>query len=109
MKTARTFKELITRYTAGERDFSGVELDEDPENDLSGVCLDGINLSRSFLVASFRKASLRGAIFRDANVKTCDFSGADLTGADFRGATLDGTTFVGAFIDGVQISGASYH
>ena len=105
----KSFKELLSRFATGERNFAGAELDEDDENDLEGVCLDGVDLSRSFIVASFRRASLRGAIFRDANVKTCDFSGADLTGSNFRGAALCETTFVGAILDGVKIGGARYH
>jgi len=105
----KSFKELLARYAGGERNFAGVELDEDAENDLSGARLDGIDLSQSLIIASFRGASLRGAVFREANVKTCDFSGADLTGADFRGALLCATTFVGAICDGVRLNGASYH
>ncbi|MBL9186404.1 MAG: pentapeptide repeat-containing protein [Opitutaceae bacterium] len=105
----KSFKELLSRYADGERNFVGADLDEDSDNDLSGACLDGIDLSRSFVVASFRRARLRGAVFREANVKTCDFSGADLTGADFRGAALCSTKFAGSIGDGVRLAGAFYH
>jgi hypothetical protein len=41
----RSFRELLDRYQGGERNFADSELDADPDNDLSGVCLDGANLS----------------------------------------------------------------
>ena len=104
-----SFKDLLSRYARGERSFLGAELDADPDNDLSGLCLDGIDLSRSFVVASFRGASLRDAVFRESNVKTCDFSGADVSGADFRGAALCGTRFSGAIVERVKLAGAFYH
>jgi uncharacterized protein YjbI with pentapeptide repeats len=104
-----SFRELLDRYRAGERDFSGAELDQDAGNDLSGVCLDGADLSRSYVVASFQRASLRGARFREANVKTCDFRGADLRDADFSGAALCSTRFDGARLDGARFFGASCH
>jgi uncharacterized protein YjbI with pentapeptide repeats len=90
-----------------QRVFVGAELEEGA--DLSGVCLDGIDLSKGFVVASFKRASLRRAVFREANVKTCDFSDADLRDADFSGAALCSTTFRGASLDGAHFGGASYH
>ena len=39
-----TFAELLNRYQAGERSFAESDLDNDPDYDLSGQCLDGINL-----------------------------------------------------------------
>jgi uncharacterized protein YjbI with pentapeptide repeats len=105
----RTYKELLARYAADERNFAGSDLDDDPEFDLSGVCLDGIDLSRSFLVASFRGASLRRASFHESNIKTCDFSGADLTDADFTGAGLCAAEFESARLDGARFEGAYIH
>jgi uncharacterized protein YjbI with pentapeptide repeats len=105
----KTFAELRARYAAGERDFVQSELDEDPDHDLSGTCLEGADLSRSFIVASFRGARLRNAKFVDANVKTCDFRDADLTGADFSGAALYDAEFRGANLDGATFAGASAH
>jgi uncharacterized protein YjbI with pentapeptide repeats len=109
MSAAASFRELLDRYGRGERDFAESDLDTDPANDLSGVNLEGIDLSRSYVVANFRGACLRGAVFRGANVKTCDFSGADLTGADFSEAALCGTTFAGTEMRGSQFGGAFYH
>jgi uncharacterized protein YjbI with pentapeptide repeats len=104
-----SFTELLRRYSEGEREFSGVEIDQREDEDLAGVCLDDVILSEAFVTASFRGSSLRRADFRRANVKTCDFSGADLTDADFRDAALCSTKFAGAIIDGVRIAGAYYH
>jgi uncharacterized protein YjbI with pentapeptide repeats len=104
-----TFRELLDGYQRGNRDFAGTELDADPNADLSGVCLDGSDFSHAFLVASFRKASLRGACFRQANVKTCDFREADLRDTDFRGAVLCSALFDGAKLDGARFEGAYMH
>ena len=102
-----TFDELRQRYEQGERAFVGAELEEDA--DLSEVCLDGVDLSKAFVIASFKGASLRRAVFRDANLKTCDFSGADLTGSDFRGAALCSARFTGACLDDAKFEGAFIH
>src|SRR5262245_2009831 len=108
MEPPRSFRELLERYRRGERDFVGAELDSDADSDMSGVCLDGADLSHSFIVANFRGASLRGVRFRQANVKTCDFREADLRGADFRGAALCSTEFAGAKLDGADFTGAFF-
>lgn len=104
-----SFKELLRRYQSGERDFSGAELDIDPDLNLDGVTLDGVNLSHAFVVASFRGASLRGARFCHSNMKTCDFRGADLRDSDFRGAALCSTNFEGARLEDSYFEGAYEH
>jgi len=109
MGAAKSFRELLDRYQQGERVFAESELDTDPESDLSGLCLDGIDLSSSFVIANFHGTHLQNSIFRYANVKTCDFTGADLTGADFSGAALCATTFSGAKMTGAKFEGAFYH
>lgn len=73
MPPLRTGRELLERYQQGEQDFRGAELDADPNCDFTGACLDGVDLSESWIAASFHGASLRGASFVRANVKTCDF------------------------------------
>jgi uncharacterized protein YjbI with pentapeptide repeats len=105
----RTFRELVERYQRGERDFVGSDLDGDSENDLRGLCLEGIDLSRSFLVADLRGASLRRARFIGANIKTCDFRDADLRDADFTGAAICATQFAGANVEGATFAGARFH
>src|SRR5581483_1854092 len=109
MEPPASFRELLERYREGERDFSGADLDQDPGDDLTGVCLDGADFSRAWLRADFRRASLRGARFREATVKACDFRGADLREADFSGAALCGADFEGAVLDGARFVGAYYH
>jgi len=105
----RSFHELIERYRQGERNFADSELDADSNNDLSGICLDGADLSRSYIAANFRNARLRGVRFKDANLKTCDFSEADLRAADFRGAALCSTSFHLAKLEGADFTGAFVH
>jgi uncharacterized protein YjbI with pentapeptide repeats len=109
MNPPRTSRELLDRYRQGERNFRGAELDQDPNCDFTGACLDGVDLSESWITASFRGASLRGAHFVRANVKTCDFRNADLTGADFRGAALCAAQFSGAITAGIRLEGSFYH
>ena len=62
-------KELLRRYAAGERDFSGIDL---RKADLSEADLRGINLSG---------ADLRGADLRESNLRFANFQGANLEGA----------------------------
>lgn len=104
-----TFRELRELYRLGVRDFEGSELDEDPDDDLRGICLDGVDLSKSLVVASFCGARLRAARFRQSNVKTCDFRNADLTDADFSSAALCATQFLGSRMEGTDFTGAAYH
>lgn len=105
----KTFVELLDRYAKGERDFTHAELDEDPDYNLEGVVLDGVDLSHSYIVAIFRNASFRGAKLTQANLKTCDFSGADLRGANFSDSALCSATFDGANMEGANFAGASIH
>ena len=109
MTAVSTFKDLLKRYAEGDRDFVGSELDSDPDNDLSGVTLDGADLSKSWIIASFCRARLRDVKFREGNVKTCDFSQADLTDADLTDSALCATTFNVARLDKARFEGASYH
>ena len=100
--------ELLRRYNSGQRRFSHLDITGDGSDALEGACLDGIELTESFLTVSLRGASLRGAVIH-ANVKTCDFSNADLTGSDFRWSALCAATFVGANMHGADFTGASVH
>jgi uncharacterized protein YjbI with pentapeptide repeats len=109
MPSSKSFHELVASYQQGERDFQGSVLDKDPNNNLSGACLDGIDLSHSSVVADFRGASLRAARFCNANLKTCDFRDADLTNAVFTGAALCATTFVSSILSGTDFDGPCYH
>jgi hypothetical protein len=92
--------EICRRYACGERDFREIDVDDARGGTFRGARLDGVDLGRSFVVADFTRASLRGARFVGANVKTCIFDGADLSGADFRDACIDGASFRGAMVRG---------
>jgi uncharacterized protein YjbI with pentapeptide repeats len=105
-----TSEEVLRRYLAGERDFSGLEIGDAAKSaPLRGAILDGADFSRALIIADFSKASLCGARFVEANVKTCSFTDANLSGADFAGAALCSTTFHGAHMDGARFKGAYFH
>jgi uncharacterized protein YjbI with pentapeptide repeats len=119
-----TAEELLERYAAGERDFSGVDLsDEDlslaqlPEIILRDCILDQTvfdscdlsygNLSGSYLFQSsfdgtkLRKANLIGAnlaesSFRNAILDDANLSCTNLSGTILRNASTSKTSFDGA-------------
>jgi hypothetical protein len=97
---------LRLRLAAGERNFENQELDE-TWYDLQDMNLEGVNFSRTFLVASFRGSNLKGSKFIEANVKTCDFSNTDLRLSNFSGAAIDGAIFTAANLAGASFLGAS--
>jgi uncharacterized protein YjbI with pentapeptide repeats len=84
---------LLKRYAAGERSFTGLDLD-DQVYDFTSTTLDGVDFSDTCILANFRGASLVGAKFERANVKTCDFRDANLARASFEGAAIDGLSLV---------------
>ena len=98
--------EILDRYTAGDRDFRDLDLD-DRVYDFSNSNLRHAIFAGSFILASFRNADLEGADFSNCNVKTCDFSGAKLIDARFCEAALDATIFEGADLSGSDFQGAS--
>jgi len=73
-------EELLRRYAAGERNFSGLSDDID----LSGVVLTGVNLSE----ANLNCVGMSGANLSEANLRKSDLSDIDLTGANLNGANL---------------------
>jgi uncharacterized protein YjbI with pentapeptide repeats len=88
--------ELIERYGAGERDFSGLDL---TKAELSGVNLSGADLSQANLSlarlnqadlsgANLSQANLSGAILQRANLSQANLTGADLSWADMGFANL---------------------
>ena len=93
--------ELITRYEAGERDFSWTNL---PEADLSGAVLSKavlyhVNLSGANLKgANLDRVDLIGANLREANLGKAILTGANLSGANVtseqlgKAASLKGAT-----------------
>ncbi|MBW4553946.1 MAG: pentapeptide repeat-containing protein [Aphanocapsa sp. GSE-SYN-MK-11-07L] len=99
-----TAEELLERYAAGERDFSGV--------DLNGLDLSGTELRCIIL----RGADLRGASFQDSDLSGywkkpsliihSDFRETNCCGADFSGATIEILDFSNAILTGASFSGA---
>ena len=61
-------EELLRRYAAGERDFSGIQLTSSHDN------------SRSIKNADLRHINLRGAILSCIRIDNTDLRGADLRG-----------------------------
>jgi uncharacterized protein YjbI with pentapeptide repeats len=106
MPTVTSASELLRLYALGERNFANSDLDRQAF-DFDNCNLSGIDLSRSFIVATFRGATLFGANFSHANVKTCDFSDADLRHASFEGSAIDAATFDRAILDGAEFRDAS--
>lgn len=123
-------QELLERYTALERDFSGIDLSgADLEKlNLSGINLSGANLrqtnlketnlnnanlsqadlsqanlSDAFLfLANLNVAKLRGANLRGATLADANLEDADLTGADLTDANLGGASWFGANLTNVR-------
>lgn len=77
-------EDIIKKYAAGERDFSGMDLTE-------------INLSR---------ANLTGANFRNATLSIANLSGANLSEADLTGAKLNVARMSGTNLSKAKLNGA---
>ena len=93
-----TAEELLERYAAGERDFSGANL---YDANLNGADLNGANLT---------DANLTGANLTDANLTDANLSEASLGAAKFIGCNFHGTNLTNAGWSGdltdVDLSGA---
>lgn len=80
-----TANELLSRYTAGERDFPNMyiglnEIVYFSGCDLSGINLEGSGVNCKLNDAVFRESNLRRSDWEFAIAKNVDFSGSDLTG-----------------------------
>jgi uncharacterized protein YjbI with pentapeptide repeats len=81
-----TVEELLNRYTAGERDFSGIYIRDSREGLMRGIDLSGINLENSSLSVDFSGAILKKANFRyTVWGDHCSWENADFSGSDFTG------------------------
>ncbi|MEM7595041.1 MAG: pentapeptide repeat-containing protein [Cyanobacteria bacterium P01_A01_bin.83] len=119
-------EELLRRYAAGERDFSGVSLRglDFSDCDLRGIILSNADLSMTGWVgANLSRADLSGAIFHDgglnnailieanlsrARLQDCALVGADLTDACVQGTQFGNEPFLKrANLTGVNLSQAS--
>lgn len=128
-------KELLRRYKAGERDFSGVDLRganlsgvsrrfdiyayDEPylqgiTSDLSGINLSGADLTEAYLSgvnlagANLSHANLTRASLSKSNLTNTDLSGANLTKACLENAEFEQTNLRGANLLHAQITGVEF-
>jgi uncharacterized protein YjbI with pentapeptide repeats len=99
-----TAEELLERYAAGERDFSGVDLSG---VNLMEVNLEDVNLACAILrETQFQRSLLNGAIFKSADLEGADFFLASLDRTDFRAANLSRCRIVEASLIRANFDGA---
>ncbi len=107
--------ELLQLYSAGERDFQGIEL---IGAKLSGAILSDANFSRAeMMLASLNEVSmvrtklkgvyLNGADLVGAYLKQAEITGAVLIGVDLSEANLMEATLVGSNLGGACLRGAN--
>ena len=96
-----TTEELLERYAAGERDFSGV--------DLRGVNLSGANLYGVMLYdADLRGANLGGANLNGTKLSSADLRNADLSNTNLSESNLCGAKLVGCNFRGTDLTNAGW-
>ena len=91
--------QLLRRYAAGERDFSGICL---IGCNLQGANLEGINLSRANLML----ADLSGCLLTGAKLTGANLIGAELVKANLREANLGGANLIGANLSQANLNGS---
>jgi uncharacterized protein YjbI with pentapeptide repeats len=102
--------ELLSRYTAGQREFPGVDLTGARliDADLSQANFSGAKLARAELAgAILQEADLSGADLSDADLRRTDLLNADLTRANLTNADLSEARLVHAVLEGTIWDGAS--
>ncbi len=100
-----TVEELLAKYEAGVRDFSGLDL---PEANLSGAKLSEANFSHANLsVINLSGANLSGANFSHAMLNVARLSGAYLSQANLKGASLNVANLIRADLSRAQLQSAS--
>ena len=96
---------LVKRYTEGDRDFTGINLNE--------ANLSRINLSQSILrkaslfVTNISGANLSDADLSEANLNVARLSSANLSRAILNGANLNVANLIKADLSAAQLIGAS--
>jgi uncharacterized protein YjbI with pentapeptide repeats len=90
--------ELLSRYQAGERNFSGAETQTLQDANLSKINLQGVNLSGF---------NLKGANLQGANLTQANLSRANLQNADLSNALLEQSNLADADLSYAQLVGAS--
>ncbi|MCS6782512.1 MAG: pentapeptide repeat-containing protein [Gloeomargarita sp. SKYBB_i_bin120] len=92
-------QQLLARYAAGERDFSGIKL---IGCNLQGANLEGVNLSRADLML----ADLSGCLLIGAKLVGANLIGAELVKTNLQEATLTGANLIGANFSQANLSGS---
>ncbi|MCU0547302.1 MAG: pentapeptide repeat-containing protein [Oscillatoriaceae cyanobacterium Prado104] len=94
-------EELITKYTAGERDFTAILL---CEANLSRVNLSGANFSDAILsLTNMSGTNLCEANMRKAKLNVARLSGANLNKANLNGAILNVANLIRADLSDAQL------
>ncbi|MDM9580574.1 pentapeptide repeat-containing protein [Nostoc sp. GT001] len=89
-----TAEELLQRYAAGERDFTG-SIKDRRKGFFRGVDLSGIDLGACFIKIDFSGATMRNAIFCNAKWDFVVWEDIDFTCSDFTGVQdITGSTFI---------------
>ncbi len=97
--------ELLARYAAGERNFSGAKLSGAK---LSGAKLSDAKLSGAdFYYADLISANLSRADLRRARLSSANLGGADLSSADLNSADFSGANLMSADLSGASLSSAN--
>ncbi|MEM0978723.1 MAG: pentapeptide repeat-containing protein [Cyanobacteria bacterium P01_H01_bin.58] len=103
--SVKTTGDLLTQYTQGERDFSGIVLNECT---LSGAKLPHIILQQASLkVANLSTANLSHSNLRGATLNVSRLSGANLSQAQLQRAQLNVANLIRAVLVGADLSEAS--
>ncbi|MDJ0596162.1 MAG: pentapeptide repeat-containing protein [Pleurocapsa sp. MO_226.B13] len=113
-------EELLRRYAAGERDFSGLDLSNisPPVSEFSEYFSNNYGLNScnfrgaNFSYVNFSHTFLMYCDFRDticfrANFTASVFSGTDFTGADLREANLNALEGIGVIFENVDFRGVN--
>ena len=91
--------QLLQRYAAGERDFTGISL---IGCNLQGANLEGINLSRADLML----ADLSGCLLIGAKLTGANLIGAEMVKTNLREASLGGANLIGANLSQANLNGS---
>jgi uncharacterized protein YjbI with pentapeptide repeats len=98
-------EELLEKYAAGVRDFSGVDLSE---ANLSGVKLSGVNFNQANLsVINLSGANLSQANLSDAKLNVARLSGANLADAILNNSSLNVANLIRADLSRAQLQRAT--
>lgn len=97
MAEKMTADEFLSRYQAGERDFKGIELIDNPKTENLGNAIE------------LKGTKLRGINLRGAKISFVNLDGADLTEADLFGVCLAGSLLRGAILKDANLASANLH